>query len=245
MTQLHTVVARERGVQTRAREELTRWYHMVQHAGTFMGSTREFVSKNDDDVPSEPAETVLPPMTAAKAFRRIEKLLTESWDATATRDRSNMVAKADIVVGGTIVAEDVPLPFLLALEKQLTHMRTVFNSMPVLDPSKSWAFDRDQGFSKAPETRKPRTRKVVKGAVLHEGNERHPAQVQAYNTDEVIGHTATVEFSGAIAAEDRENLIDRINTLIDATKAARTVANQSEVIDFKPATDLLAYIFVR
>jgi hypothetical protein len=245
MTQLHTIVARQRGVAARTRDELSQLYRQAQHAPTFMGGTKEFVSKNDEDVPNEPPETALPSMTAQQLFRRVEKLLTEAWDAMSTRDRSNMDASADIVVDGETLAQDVPLTTLLSLEKQLADLRAVFGGMPVLDPSKPWAYDEAQGFAKTPETRKPRTRKVVKGAVLHEGTEKHAPQVQAYNHDEVIGHTVTVEFSGAISPQDKENLLDRTNRLIDAVKAARTVANQTEVTDFRPANRLLGYIFAR
>lgn len=246
MTQLHTIVARQRGVATRTRDELTALYRKVQHPPTFMGDTHHFESiRDEDDVPSEPAETTLPPMTAARILQRVEKLLTEAWDIAATRDRSNMDAKADIVVGSQTLVEDVPLTTLLSLEKQLVDMRTVFSAMPVRDPSKPWVFDADQGFARTPETRKPRTRKITKGAVLFEGSERHPPQVHAYSHDEITGYNVKVEFSGAITAQDKEGLIDRINTLIDAVKAARTVANQSEVTDFKPAANLLEYIFAR
>lgn len=245
MTQLHTIVARQRGVAARTREELARLYGLAQHPPTFLGGTKEFVSKNDEDVPNEPPETTLPSMTAQQLFRRVEKLLTESWDVMSTRDRSNMDASADIVVGGETLAENVPLSTLLSLEKQLADLRTVFTGMPVLDPAKPWTFDEAQGFAKTPETRKARTRKIVKGAVLHEGTEKHAPQVQAYHDDEIIGHTVTVEFSGAISPQDKEDLIDRTNALIDAVKAARTVANQTEVTDFRPANRLLGYIFTR
>lgn len=243
MTQQHVVVARYRGVAERTRGELTGVYHNAQHAPNFTGNTKEMVSKDEEDVPSEPAEVTLPPLTAEKLFRRMETILTEAWDLMATRDRTNMDATGDIVVGGETLAEGLPLSTLLSLEKQFQDMRTVVRSMPVRDPSKVWAHDRDLGFHRAPEMRRAKTRKAIRPIVMYEATDKHPAQVQAYPVDDIVGHYVTTEFSGALSAQEKESLVDRINTIIDATRTARTEANKTEVVDLRPAAKLLGFVF--
>lgn len=243
MTQLHTIVARERSVRTRVREELTSLYHTASHAPTFMGGVKGMESLNEDDVPSEMAEVALPAMTADRVFQRIRTILAEAWDLTATRDRSNQDARADIVVDGQTRATDVPLPTLLSLEKQLEDLRTVIKNMPVRDPSKTWTFDEDQGFHRGPERRTATTRKRSEVLTLAAATDRFPAQAQAVNVDKVIGHYVTVEFSGAPSRTEREEMVTRLDRLIDAVKTARTEANRVEVTDMRIAPELLDYVF--
>jgi hypothetical protein len=244
VTQLHAIVARQRGVATRAKDELTRLYRLAQHPPTFLGGTRRFDS-DKEDVPSEAPETTIPPMTAERLIDRVIKLLTEAWDLAATRDRSNMDARADIVVDGETLVVDVPVTTLMALEKWLVDLRTVFTSTPVRDPAFQWT--RAEGatyFQTAPQE-KLRTRKITEGVVLYPHTDRHPAQVKEANRDETVGKIVTVQFSGAMSLEEKEKLVDRINALIDAVKTARTVANETEVTDFRLGAKLLGYIFAR
>lgn len=242
--QLHAIVARQRSVAERTKRELTGIYHAVQHAPTFTGGVRELVPLREDDVPPEPPEMTLPPTTAHKMFQRIEKLLTEAWDAMATRDRSNMDATGDIVVDGVRV-EGVPISTLLSLEKHLADLRTVVNSMPVRDPSKVWTPDEDQGFHRAPEMRKVKTRKTVQPVVLSPATDRHPAQVQALPGDEPVGFYLTTEFSGAFSSQDKESIVDRLNKMVDAVRTARAEANRAEVTEMRLGAELLGYIFAR
>jgi hypothetical protein len=244
VTQLHTIVARQRGVATRVRDELTRLYHRAQHAESFLGRTRRFES-DKEDVPSEAPETNVPPMTAERLIERVSKLLTESWDLAATRDRSNMDARADIVVGEDTLVSNVPVTTLMALEKQLVDLRTVFAAMPARDPAFEWVRAEGTTYFKTAPQEKVRPRKIVEGVVLYPHTERHPAQVKEASRDEIVGKTITVTFSGAMSLQEKESLIDRINELVDAVKEARTVANQVEVTDFRVAGPLLRHIFAR
>jgi hypothetical protein len=244
MTELHTVVARYQGVAARTREELTEVYRKVGHAPLFMGSIREMRSINEE-VPDEKPEISLPSLTAQTLFQRIQNILTESWDLMATRDRSNMDAAADIVVDGETLAERVPVSTLLSLHKQFTDLRTELKAMPVRDPSKVWTFDRDLSVYRAPEVSKARTRKEIKAAELSPATERHPAQVTPFNLDVVVGHYVTTEFSGAPSTQERQDLVDRVNKLIDAVKTARTEANQAAVTDVRIGSKLLGYVFAR
>lgn len=242
MTQLHTIVSRQAAVASRAKDELTELYRLVGHGPMFTGSTREMRS-SVEDIPSEPTEVTLPPLTAQKVFQRIQKALSESWDLMATRDRSNQDARADIVVDGTRLAEGVPVSTLLSLEKQLTNLRTVIKSMPVRDPSQDWRLDEDHGFHRTPEKRKAKTRKTIHPVVLYPHTDKHPAQVREVPADDVVGQYVTIEFSGALSIRDRESLVDRVNNLLDAVKTARTEANTTVVTDVRLASELLGYVF--
>lgn len=242
--QLNSVVVRERNARTRARDDLTAVYRLVGHAAAFTGGVKEMQSI-DDEVPDELPEITLPPMSAAKVFRRIDEILTPLWDLMATRDRSNQDARADIVVDGVTKAVGVPLPTLLSLERQLDDMRTVLRAMPVRDPSKVWTEDEDQGFHRAPEVRKPTTRKRMKPLSLAAATKEHKEQVQVVPVDSVVGHYISTDFSTAPSIVERDALVGRLNKLTDAVKMARTKANQTEATEMEIASELLGYIFAR
>lgn len=60
---------------------------------------------------------------------------------TATREWANRLAAADVVVDGTVLLPQVPVPYLLFLEKQLTDLHTFVRKLPVLDASEAWTLD--------------------------------------------------------------------------------------------------------
>lgn len=238
------MVARAATVAARTRAEVTELHRVASHGPSFMGGTREMRSTSED-IPDEQAVITRPPETANDLLWRVRHILAEHWDVTATRDRSNMDAVADIVVDGETFAEGVPVSTLLFLEKQLADLHTFVKAMPVRDPSKIWQFDEDLGFHRAPEDRKARTRKTIKAAELSPATDRHPAQVQPYNVDEVVGHYISTEFSSALSAQEKRSTLDRVRKLADAVKAARTKANETEVTDMRIGAELLGRIFTR
>ena len=242
MTQQHVIVAAQRAVSRRTREEVTRLHRLAQHAPTFVGSVKE-MQPIDADVPAEPPEMVLPSMTARELFQRLQTILAPAWDLTATRDRSNMDATGDIVVDGRVVVEGVPVSTLLSLEKQLDDMRTVITNMPTRSAAKVWTFDEAQGFYRGPEVRNAKTRKVVKPLVVIPPTDKHPGQGQTTTVDETVGHYVVTEFSGALSAKEKETLVDRVNEVADAVKAARVEANRTEVTELKLGSKLLGAIF--
>ena len=64
-----------------------------------------------------------------------------------------------------------------------------------------------------------------------EATEKHPAQVEVYYEDVVVGHWRTVKFSGALPASRVKELLERVDKLQQAVKFAREEANDSEVTD--------------
>lgn len=237
----HTIVALERSVRLAANKTVTDLYHQVQHTPNFMGQSRRFES-TVEEVENEPAETVRPRLRSDDILATLKATLHDAWNLHATRDKTNMAATGTISIDGMTI-EDVPVSTLLSLEKQLVNLRTVVEAMPPLDPAIQWDWDDAQQLWRSDEMRKARTKAIPKGAILAPATERHPAQVERYTDNMTVGHVVTTSFSGAILLRDKENLLDRINKLIRATKAARTEANMLAVEKFEPAGKLLDYLF--
>lgn len=239
--QLHVVVALERNARTNSLGKLTSIYHDIQRTDVFTGRHRIYTpfaeSQSDKD---ELLENKLPALTALEVLAKVRGLLEKPWDLGATRDASNMTATAPIVVGGETLVPDVPVVTLLTLEQELTKLRTALQPLPVLSATEEW---QPRERYQIAVSKKLRNRKVMKSLVLVEATKEHPAQAQPYSEDEPCGTITTTEFSGAIDRAEKERLMDRINTLIEAVKAARAVANQTPVKELKLADKLLSYVF--
>ena len=74
-----------------------------------------------------------------------------------------------------------------------------------------------------------KTKKVPRNHVKAEATKEHPAQVEVYHEDVVVGHWRTVRFSGALPARRVNELTDRVERLQRAVKFAREEANLREV----------------
>ena len=76
-----------------------------------------------------------------------------------------------------------------------------------------------------------------------EATREHPAQVQVYHEDVVIGYWTKTDFSGAIPERRQRELLARVEQLQDAVKKARETANTTEVEWQKQAANLLTFVF--
>ena len=103
------------------------------------------------------------------------------------------------------------------------------------------AMDVDQYSSEAYQTTK--TKKVMKNHVKAEATKEHPAQVETYTEDVIIGHWTTVKFSGAVPAKEKNEMLARVSALQEAVKSAREEANGMEVEQKKMGAAVLQYVF--
>jgi prolyl oligopeptidase PreP (S9A serine peptidase family) len=147
---------------------------------------------------------------------------------TARKDWTNNTAKADVVVDGEILIMNAPVTYLLTLEKELTDVRTFIEHLPILDTSEDWHSDTSSGLAKTKETRTHRTKKKAKAIVLHPATKEHPAQTQLVSEDVLVGYWHTVKHSGAISRQEKLQLLEKAETLVNAVKEAREAANDVE-----------------
>ncbi len=182
-------------------------------------------------------------MRADDVLGETRTLFTEIMDITATKDFANMTAKADIKIGENVLAKDVPVPYLLFLEKQLTDLRTFVDKLPVLDEADDWAKDQASGLYKTASLKTHRTQKVSEPIVLYDATKEHPAQTQLITKDVVVGYWNQVKHSGAITRGDKRQLLEKLERVLEAVKSAREEANSVEAPNKKVGADILDYIF--
>jgi hypothetical protein len=239
---LNQIIAVRKGVQGDSHRQVTELHRKVQKSPLLSGIARTYERLNDED-PELPGESTRVQVLATDVLRELTVHLGRLFDVTAAMDWTNQRANADLVVDDEVLIENCPATYLLFLEKQLVDVETFLRKLPILDPSDMWEFDTTaRAYATAP-ARTTKTAKVMRNHVLAEATDKHPAQVQPYTEDKVIGYWRTVKFSGAVPASLATELLDRVTKLSRAVKFAREAANLTEIIDPKPAAAVFGYLF--
>jgi hypothetical protein len=239
---LNQIIAVEKNIKGRALQDLTEAHHSLQKPALLAGISRSYRPK-DEEGEQLPPEATKVQMKSEDIIRKTSETLTKLFDVVATKDWANCQAKADVVVDGQKLLNDVPATYLLFLEKQLVDLHTFVKKLPVLDASETWAFDQSADCWATEPVMTTRTKKVPRNHVKAEATEHHPAQVEVYYEDITVGNWRTIKFSGSLPAKRINELLARVEKLQEAVKFAREEANSLEVEDVKTGEAILGYLF--
>ncbi|MGK3994919.1 DUF7873 family protein [Sorangium sp. So ce1024] len=242
MPRLNQIIAIEKGVKTRSHQRLTEAHHALQKPALLSGISRTYRAK-DEEGEQLPPEATRVQVKAEDIIRSTVEILSELFDVTATKDYTNCKARADVVVDGKVLLTGAPVTYLLFLEKQLVDLQTFIRKLPVLDASESWTFDPSADSWATEPVQSARTKKIPRNHVKAEATDKHPAQVEVYHEDVVVGYWKTVKFSGALPARRINELLDRVEKLQKAVKFAREEANNQTAEEQKVGAAVLGYIF--
>lgn len=243
MTQLNQILAIDTGVRQRNYAEIGEIYKRLQKGELVQGHTRVY-SPKDEAGDQLPSETKLVQVRVHESLDAVRELTSRMWDVAATKEWANQKACADVVLDdGTVVLPKVPVTYLLYLEKQLSDIHAMFAILPLLDPQYTWKFDEGSNAWRSEPQQRTRTEKVPKAFVKYDATDKHPAQVEMWMEDQIIGFWEATQFSGAMPARERVKLVQRVESLQRAVKMAREKANNMDVEDPKPSGLLLDYLF--
>jgi hypothetical protein len=169
--------------------------------------------------------------------------LAKLFDVTATKVFANTGAKADVTVDGEVLLSDVPVEYLLFLEKRLGDVMTFLGKVPTLDPAHNWHWDEAAGAYKTDPVVTNRSKKVLRNHVKAEATDKHAAQVETYTEDVAVGTWSTVKFSGAVPVTKVKEWRERVGKLQGAVKQAREAANMLEVENVELGGKVFSYLF--
>ena len=238
---LNEVIAVEKEAGGRAKSKITGLHHLK--ADQFAGIIREYQPVDDDGEQLTP-ETRLVQKSVPDVVRQFQDALSRWMDLCAERDQANCTAKANVVVGGETLLNDVPVTQLLFLEKQLRDpIRAFIEKIPVLPADQKWEKDEAAGLWKTQAVKKRRTQKDEQAQVVVEPTEHHPGQYHVFTKDVLVGHWHETRLSGAIPQEERQRMLDRVDALSVAVKQARERANLHEAPNVSTGTSVLNFIF--
>jgi hypothetical protein len=242
MPKLNQIIAIEKSVKSQSLRELTDAHQVLQKPAMLAGIARTYRPKDEEGEQLPPEATKVQIKTEEVIHKTVD-ILTRLFDVTATKDWSNDKAKADVVVDGKVLLSQVPVTYLLFLEKQLVDLHTFVKKLPVLDAAETWTFDPSADCWATEPMQTVKTKKIPRNHVKAEATEHHPAQVEVYYEDVAVGYWRTVKFSGALPAKRVNELAERVEKLQQAVKFAREEANGIEVQDQKIGDKVFQYIF--
>lgn len=235
---LHEITAVLKGEKARIYSEVTALHQQAQKPDPYTGFNKTYRKKDDDGEDYSP-ETKRVTLVASEVLAKLAKLESKLFDITAQQEFANTGAKADLVVDNQTLLQDVPVTYLMFLDKQFTDLRTFIDKMPVLDENREWAADPNSKLVRTAPQTTHRTRKTPKVIVKYDATKEHPAQTELFTEDVVVGFWDTVHLSGALSIPRKEELLERIDKLLRAVKVAREQANDTEA----PKVDAGAAIF--
>ena len=239
---LNQVIAITIGKKAQAQKEVTKIYQKLGKLDQFMGLERVYRPIDEEGV-RKPSEKKIVQNTCEKSIAGFLKTMSDMINYVATMDYGNTKAVARIEIDGEIIADDVPVTHLIFLEKKLIDIITFVQNLPELDISENWAYNENVGYYVSEPHETTSTSKVLKHKVLYEATKEHPAQIEKFTIDEIVGYWTTTLMSGSISVEQKKEILGKARKLQDAIKVAREEANSIEVNLIKTGDKILDYIF--
>lgn len=243
MTLLNQVLAVRDGIKSQTTRVVTDLHRLSQNETLLNGRIKTYRPK-DEDGDRYPDDSQPVQLRHTDVLTTLQSELARLFDVQLTIDVGNAHATANIVVPGLDdpLLEDVPVTYLLFLEKQLTDLRTFIGKLPALDPSVRWSVDPATGDWRSEDRETERTKKVPRNWVKAEATQFHPAQVDVYHEDVVVGYWTTTRLSGALPALVKAKILGRIDELLTAVKYAREAANSAQVSDAHVANKVFGWL---
>jgi len=243
ITKLNQIIAIEKGVRNEAQQEITKVHHKLMKSPLLSGIARTYSPKDEEGDQLPPESTKLQ-VNAEEALAAAVNAFARLFAVTLEKDGTNIHALADIVVDGEVLFTKAPVPYLLFLEKQLVDIHTVIAKLPTLDPSETWTFDANADAWASAPTSTTRTKKIPRNHVKAAATDKHPAQVETFYEDVIVGYWKTIKFSGAVPQKRVTELAERVTKVQQAVKFAREQANSTEVlVNGNASRKILDYIF--
>lgn len=238
---LNQVVASEKETKLMVTNAISEAHQVAQKAALFSGFEKQY-EPIDEGGEKFPPESQRVQYKVSDVLSVLSSNLGALFDATATKDYANCNARASVIVNGTVLVKDAPIPFLLFLEKQLDYVKTFIQKLPVLDSVDLWKEDSNSGLWRTEPITTHRNKKVQKPIVLYPATTEHPAQTQLITDDVLAGYWRQTKFSGAIPAPRKAELLNKVAELSKAVVEAREEANTSEAPDVFVGQSIFNYL---
>lgn len=239
---LSQCIAIEKDAKDKAASELSRATNLLGNVGKLSGIARTYTPMEDGGVVLPPESTRVQ-IKAASIIKDVESSLATLFDVIATKDWTNCIARADVVVDGAVLLKGVPATYLLFLEKQCAELLAFVKRIPTLDGAEVWNYDQGQDCYATAPVETIRTKKDKKSRVVFEGNQHHQPQFLVWDEDVPEGRWKTIKYSGAMQQSEVNAMIARIEKLQRAVKFAREEANRTTTQQQEVGAAILQYIF--
>lgn len=215
-------------------------HHLFQKRDQFTGLSRVYQPREDGGE-TLPPESKRVTHNAVATLHEVKAVWGRLFELTGTIDATNCMALATISVDGQDLVTNVPVTHLLWLEKQLADLITMIKGLPTLDPQYVWTKDAATGQYATEVRATTRSKKIPRNHVKAPATDKHPAQVEVYHEDQIVGEWHTRDLSSAFRQDDVTVMLGRAQQVLDAVKKAREEANMVTAIALDTSR-LLDYI---
>jgi len=243
LTKLHEILAIEAGVKSTAdstlNEAVNTFTRKHEH---FNGQTRKYTPLQEDGMPL--ADEHKPVVSTVKEkLDYVQDHLVRALDCLYQKEFANTLAKADIILGSTVIL-NVPATILLNFEKKFKEIRAMYQTIPTLDPGREWIKDTSSAniYVSLHDTESIKTDKTTIPVILAPATDKHPAQVKEVNKDIPVGKWNTIYRSGSITPLEKSQLLAKIDIVIRELTQARQRANDQVVEKITIAEEIFAFI---
>ena len=222
-TQLNQIIALEKGVKSRSYADFTAAHQQLQKAALLAGISRTYKPK-DDEGEQLPPESTRVQLRATEVLDQVKASLTRLFDVAPPRTgqrRGQGRHRGRRRHDRRGRAGDVPAVPGEAARRPAD----VRDQAAGARRGRDWSYDEaTDAYATAP-SQTTRTKKVPRNHVKAEATEKHPAQVEMYFEDVLVGYWTTVKYSGALPQARVNELMARVVKLSEAVKVAREEAN--------------------
>lgn len=234
-TALHEILAVETGLAetaNRIQKETTKT--LDQKRSIFSGLMKAHqIFKEEDQHLLQPNDVKEVESTVKEHLNYASNEIGRYWDSIFMKEEANQRAKADIVINGEVIAENIPSIVLLSMEKKLSSLIGMYNAIPTLDAAKAW--EPDPTYFKEDVFRAKYNRETQQTITTKEFKEVSPAtkefkaQIVEVPTTINVGKFVYTDYSGALTSLDKAEKLQRLTALQRAVKTARQRANATTV----------------
>ena len=243
MPKLNQINAIVSGRKSDTEKAVTELYKLIQKDTLFTGRERTYRPMDEVNGQKQPSESQRVQQRADDLIRQAVSKWIDLWNLIYTQDLGNQQAKADVVVEEKTLLAQVPVTFLLFLDKQVNDLETFLSKLPTPDPAEEWSHDANSGLLRSKSTESLRTSKEPTVIVKYEATKDHPAQTELFTKDVPVGTWTQILYSGCLTTDRKNALLDRVKKLKDAVKLAKEQANLQEVEKQKIADAIFGYVF--
>jgi hypothetical protein len=171
--------------------------------------------------------------TVIERLKYMVPFMVENLDAQLQREVANAMATADVTLPNGEVLKAMPVTAIMSREKYWTRVRAVFDGIPTIDTTKRWEVDSQAAMVGVLRTVEPeKANRTEKQRVVIEkaaATDKHPAQVELFDKDVVVGYYEKASQTGKMTPAAKHAVLSVIDGMILAYRKAKAVANETAV----------------
>lgn len=184
--------------------------------------------------------------TVPQNLNYLATVVAKYYDVNLQKETTNQTAKADLIIDGVVIGNDIPAVYLLGMETKLKAWRTVLEAIPTMAPGVDWVPAPETGmyvYRSKDVSHDVKTAKTVEHKVQVQPNPNIPCTFVAIDINKNIGEYTESLSTGMIFSADKAKLIERLDNLLKAVKQARMRANDVELVKCSIGDNIMSYLF--